>query len=256
MGERLFEIGPGVFCPSCEYAPFCGAAHTEHACAPRWGDRDYGGLNVVHPLNPDRDGYMAAVRGPAFTNVRAKRVSVPPLPPYLPQVRLRRGLRGSLPEPIYGIRGHEVIGKRQRLLSADEIRIELGLRAAQKLVLILFDEDMLLERLWEEADVLLPDLVDARFDLVVSPSYSIYQPRPRLEHLYNLKRAFEIFARCQQLLIPTIPRGAWFNEFDVHRLAEWLELNRVVRWLAIDLPTLRQTGGGAEVVRGLAVLDE
>lgn len=150
---------------------------------------------------------MAAVRGPDFMNVGARRVAVPPLPPYLPQVRLRRGLRGALSDPIYGIRGWEVIGKRQKLLAADAIRAELALTEKQKLVLILFDDDTLLERLWEEADVLIPDLVEARFDLVVSPSYSIYQPRPRLEHLYNLKRAFEIFARCQQLLIPAIPRA-------------------------------------------------
>jgi hypothetical protein len=256
MIDRLFDVGLGVFCPSCDYAAFCGAAHTEDACAPRWGDAAYGGLHVVHPLHPDRDGYMAAVRGPDFMNVRARRVAVPALPPYLPQVRLRRGLRGTLTERIYGIRGWEVIGKRRKLLTAEAIRAELGLSATQKLVLILFDDDTLLERLWEEADVLLADLVEARFDLVVSPSYSIYQPRPRLEHLYNLKRAFEIFARCQQLLIPAIPRGAWFNEFDVRRLAEWLNANQVVRWLAVDLQTLRQSAEWAEVVRGLRALDD
>ncbi len=255
MPKRLFDIGPGVFCTSCEYFDFCGAALTEHACAPRWGDSAYGGLHVVHPLHPDRDGYMAAVRGPDFTHIRAHRVSVPTLTAYLPQVRLRRGLRGALPERIYGIRGAEVVGTRRKLLTADQIRAELGLTPRQKLVLILFDEDELLERLWEEADVLLADLFEARFDLVVSPSYSIYQPRPRLEHLYNLKRAFEIFARCQQLLIPAIPRGAWFNELDVRRLADWLNANRVVRWLAIDLQTLRQPDEWAEVVRGLRSLD-
>jgi hypothetical protein len=63
-------------------------------------------------------------------------------------------------------------------------------------------------------------------------------------------------ARCQQLLIPAIPRGAWFNEFDVRRLAEWLNANRVVRWLAIDLQTLRQPAEWAEVVRGLRALDD
>lgn len=256
MAERLFDIGPGVFCPTCDYAPFCGAAETEDACAPRWGDREYGGLHVVHPSHPDRDGYMAAVRGPDFMNVRARRVVVPRLPAYLPQVRLRRGLRGALPEAIYGIRGWEVIGRRRKLLTADQIRAELGLASKQKLVLILFDDDELLERLWEGADVLLADLVEARFDLVVSPSYSIYQPRPRLEHLYNLKRAFEVFARCQQLLIPAIPRGAWFNEFDVRRLADWLNANRVVRWLAVDLQTVRQSDEWAEVVRGFRSLDE
>jgi hypothetical protein len=252
----LFDIGPGIFCPTCDYARFCGAAETDDACAPRWGDREYGGLHVVHPSHPERDGYMAAVRGPDFMNVRARRVAVPRLPAYLPQVRVRRGLRGALPEPIYGIRGWEVIGRRRKLLTADQIRAELGLAPEQKLVLILFDEDELLERFWEEADVLLADLVQARFDLVVSPSYSIYQPRPRLEHLYNLKRAFEIFARCQQLLIPAIPRGAWFNEFDVQRLAKWLNANRIVRWLALDLQTVRQPNEWAELVRGFRSLDD
>jgi hypothetical protein len=255
MEERLFDIGPGIFCPTCDYEPFCGAADTEFACAPRWGDRDYGGLHVIHPSHPDRDRHMASVRGPDFMTVRARRVDVPMLPAYLPQIRMRRGLRGSLTERIYGIRGWEVIGKRQKLLRADQIRAELGLQPTQKLVLILFDDDVLLERLWQEAEVLLGDLVDARFDLVVGPSYSIYEPRPRLEHLFNFKRALEVFARCQQLLIPAIPRGGWYTEFDVRRLADWLNANRVVRWLGIDLQTLREPTEWSAVLHGFQSLD-
>lgn len=256
MSGRLFDIGVGVFCGGCDYAAACGAAETEHACAPRFGDVDYGGMHVVHPDNPYRDGYMQSVRGPDFRNVRALPAALPKLPRYLPQVRIRRGLRGSLPEAIYGIRAAEVIGKRKRLLQADAVRTELGLNAHQKLALIMFDTDDVLERIWDEADVLLPDLADARYDLVVSPSYSIYHPRPRLEHLYNFKRAFEIFARCQQLLIPAIPRGAWFIDFDVQRLAEWLNENRAVRWLAVDLQTIRPPDEWDEAVRRLDLLDQ
>ncbi len=198
---------------------------------------------------------MRSIRGPDFGNVRALPASLPQLPRYLPQVRIRRGLNGSLPEAVYGIRAAEVIGKRRHLLPAETVRRELGLGPNQKLVLIMFDNDELLERIWDEADVLLPDLAEAGYDLVVSPSYSIYHPRPRLEHLYNFKRAFEIFARCQQLLIPSIPRGAWFTDFDVHRLADWLNQNRAVRWLAVDLQTLRAPDEWGEAIRRLGLLD-
>ncbi len=201
-------------------------------------------------------GYMRSVRGPDFGNVRALSISVPRIPRYLPQVRIRRGLRGSLPEAIYGIRAAEVIGRRKRLLPAEAVRRELGLNPHQKLALIMFDNDEVLERVWDEADVLLPDLANARYDLVVSPSYSIYHPRPRMEHLYNFKRALEIFARCQQLLIPAIPRGAWFIDFDVHRLAEWLSNNRAVRWLAVDLQTIRPADEWDEAIRRLGLLDQ
>lgn len=252
---RLFEPGPGVLCPKCAYGDACGASHSAHACAPRWGDREYGGVHVLHPLHPDRDKYMESVRGPDFANVKAIATPVPVLPGYLPQLRLRRGLSGSLREPIYGIRAREVIRGR-RVVTAAEIRSNLHLKRAQKVVLILFDRDELLEKIWDEADILLPDLADAGFDLVVCPSYSIYDPRPRLEHLYNFKRALEIFAACQQLLIPALPRAAWFIDFDVRRLARWLNLNEVVEWLAVDLQTQRLQADWARALAGLELLDQ
>ncbi|MEX0650961.1 MAG: hypothetical protein WD186_02925, partial [Actinomycetota bacterium] len=93
--------------------------------------------------------------------------------PYLPQVRRRSALQGYLREPIYAVRAKEVVGQRAHVLSAPELRATIGLAPQQLLILLLFDSDPVLERLWDDALDLLPEIAGAEYDAVVAPSYSI-----------------------------------------------------------------------------------
>jgi hypothetical protein len=212
------------------------------------GIAEPGGPSVLHPSDPRTSAYLAAVGGAGF-DVAARPVVVPSFPPYLPQIRRRTALRGWLTERIYAVRANDVIGRRRHVLRADELRDSVGLEGTQQLVLLLFDRDPILERLWDEAKDLLPEIADAAFDAVVAPSFSIWTPRPRTEFLYQAKRSLIVFHALQRMNVPAIPRVAWLIEHDVQRWAEWAS-EEAVRTVALDLMTFRQSGESAPSARG------
>lgn len=254
LDGRLFDPGLGPLCPPCPFLGICGAERTKHACRNEWGTLETGGEHVLHPLRPDSIAYFETVGGPEFDSI-ARPIHAPKLPAYLPQLRVRRGLRGWLPDDLYAIRAKEVIGKRKHPLTAAALRSELGLDETQQLILLLFDDDSYLERLWNEAAHLLPELAEARYDWVTGPSYSCWAPRSRYEQMYNLKRAFRIFEGLQKLGMPAIPRIGWGVEADVERSAEWLNKNRCVETVALDLSTYRAGEDWRSQVDGLRLLD-
>jgi hypothetical protein len=159
-----------------------------------------------------------------------------------------------LNERIYAVRAKEVVGKRPHVLSAGELRDTIGLTPQQQLILLLFDSDPVLERLWNEAVQLLPEIATAQYDAVVAPSYSIWLPRPRTEFLYNVKRSLIVFQALQQLNVSTVPRVAWVIEHDVRRWAQWAS-NPAIDVVALDLMSFRAVGDWRQQIDGLAMFD-
>jgi hypothetical protein len=178
---------------------------------------------------------------------------IPALPPYLPQIRFRTALRGHLVEGIYGIRAKGVVGKR-RVKSAAEVRQELGLSATQLLVVLLFDEDEVIERLYDDPHRVRA-LAAAGYDMVVSASFSVWNPRPRLHTLRNLWRSIDLCIALQEMGVPAIPRLDWQTEYDVERWIEWIEMNPNIRMVGVDAMTCA-TNGWNEILEGMALLDE
>jgi hypothetical protein len=255
LDGRLFDPGLGPLCPPCPFLEICGAERSEDACRNEWGTPETGGEHVLHPLRSDSLAYFETVGGPEFDGVFARPIQGPRLPTYLPQLRVRRGLRGWLPDDVYAIRAKEVIGTRKHPLAASSLRSELGLADWQQLVLLLFDDDRYLERLWNEAGSLLPELAEAQYDWVVAPSFSCWRPRSRFEQMFNLKRSLRIFEALQKLEVPAIPRIGWGVEADVERSATWLNANRCVETVALDLSTYRASEDWQSQVDGLRLLD-
>lgn len=178
---------------------------------------------------------------------------VPDLGDYLPQIRHRSANQGFLDEGIYGVRGEEVL--RREVVSAAALREGVGLQAGRRLVLILFGDDVALERWWDDRERLIPAIARAGYDLVVPPSYSAYVPRPRPDFMYSAKRSLWFYAALQQVGVPAIPRVVWLREHDARRIAAWLNANPVVEWVAIDWMTLKN-GIPRSDLEGLALVDE
>lgn len=235
---RLFDPGPGVLCDGCFLRPVCGAADTVYACSPSWGADALGGEHVLHPAKLDTKEFFEHVDGADFGTVAATDVLVPPLPAYLPQVRGNAGLKGFLDERIYAVRAGVVI-RENTVLPASDLRRNLALRADTRLVLLLFDRDPVLERVFQRAAGVLPQLAAAAYDLVVAPSYSCWWPRPRADHLYNLKRSLRVFQAFQSYGIPAIPRIGWAMMPDAERFAEWVNANPSVKTVGLDFMTYR-----------------
>jgi hypothetical protein len=196
---------------------------------------------------------MATAGGPSLERFVARPIEVPPLSDYLPQLRNRSEHRGFLSDPFYGVCLKAVVSSRG-VKSAASLRALTGLASHQKLALLLFGHDRHLETLWKWRYDLVPLIAAAGYDLIVAPSYSAWEQRPRPQFLFNVARSFWIFDALQRAGAPTIPRVTWLIEHDVGRAADWINRNPAVQWIALDWMTYKARIPD-EQLAGLAELD-
>jgi len=249
---RLFPLGLGPHCGTCPIIGECGAEETEHACPTDWGEPGWGGEEVLHPARLDALDHIRALRGFHLKAFRAKPVKVPELPGYIPQCRWKQDLVGRLKGPIYGLRPKAILRK-GGIKSAEEVRNHFGLQPTQQLVLILFDHDPYLERLFDMRAM--RELAAAGYDLVISASYSVWSPRPRMHQLYNLVRSLALCVALQEHDVPAVPRVDWTIDRDILKWSAWLDENRSVKLVAIDAQTSKHGPSWRQLVAGLNLLD-
>lgn len=192
--------------------------------------------------------------GPEFDDIVAGPTPRLDLPLYTAQIRYRTSLRGHLDEPVYFIRATEVI-KTKRVTAAAEIRRALWMKQDQRLIVLLFDDDELLESMWTRGATLIRELVDAGFDALITPSFSTYTPRPRTDFLINAKRSLLYFKALQIAGANAIPRIAWTISHDARRIADWTRANPSVEMVALDLSTYRPPAGWRVQLEGLEIFD-
>jgi Domain of unknown function (DUF4417) len=252
---RLFDE-PGPLCWGCPYGELCGAQLTAHACrAEITHELDY------HPRSPITLTYIEKeLRSSlAFEDVRAKPASLPSRPPFVAQVRLRSAFRGHLHASVYGLRADQVVCVTRRGLhvrTAEDVRHALDLGRSQRLVVLFFTHDALLESYWSRRAPLAQKLAQAGFDLVASPSYSTYTPRPRTEHLIELRRSLLFFEALQDAGVVALPRLGWVVPQDAARLARWANRQEALTTLGVDMQTLRARASWQAELALLAAFDE
>jgi hypothetical protein len=213
-----------------------------------------GGDAVSHPLKPGTMEELRDLGGPEFDDIVARPTPRLVLPPYTAQIRHRTSLRGHLDEPVYFIRATEVI-KSTRVTTAAALRRALSLKPEQRLIILLFDDDELIERMWTRGASLIRELVDAGYDGVISPSFSTYTPRPHTDFMINMKRSLIYFEALQIAGAYAIPRVAWIVSHDARRVAVWAQENPMVEMVAIDLSTYRPPADWRKQVEGLEIFD-
>jgi hypothetical protein len=79
----------------------CGAAELDEACRPDWGDPERGGVNALHPYDPDTWEHLDEIGGAAFDDIVAQPQAALALPPFGHRIRPRSVLRGQLSDPMY-----------------------------------------------------------------------------------------------------------------------------------------------------------
>jgi hypothetical protein len=213
-----------------------------------------GGDAVSHPRKPGTMEELRDLGGPEFDDVVARPTPRLALPAYTAQLRHRTSLRGHLDEPVYFIRATEVI-KSSRVTTATALRRALLLKPEQRLIVLLFDDDQLIERIWTRGASLIRELVDAGYDGVISPSFSTYTPRPHTDFMINMKRSLIYFEALQIAGAYAIPRVAWIVSHDARRVAVWAQENPMVEMVAIDLSTYRSPADWRKQVEGLEIFD-
>lgn len=249
---RLFSAS--TLCGVCPIFEDCGASLTDLACPETRDDGDPGGAAVSHPLAPETFHEVRQLGGVGFSDIAADAVPLPRLPLYLPQVRNRRSFRGILGERTYAVRARDVV-KKDRVIPASELRDHLGLRPSQQLILLLFDADTILESMWERGGLLVWQLKEAEYDLVIAPSFSIWSPRPRTEFMINMRRSILYYRALLDTGIAAIPRLGWQVAADARRWAAWVSANPVVNVVALDWSTYRTAADWNQQLEGLVIFE-
>lgn len=181
--------------------------------------------------------------------------TVPSLPGRLVQIRPRTGLRGHLTQPMYLIRSSEVVLAR-RVRPASELRAMVGLGAGTAIGVLFFDNDEHLEQVWKRRRAIAAAFGAAGYDFVTSPSFSLYEPRSRLEHIYNLRRSDVMTGLLATVGVPVIPRVDWVIRHDIIRCARWVRQNVGVSTVALDWMTLKSKHSWEVATDGLQMLDD
>jgi hypothetical protein len=249
---RLFS--PSGLCPGCPLRDPCGAMMTDQACLDTWSAEMPGGAAASHPAKPGSLEELARLGGAGFDDIVALPVPILRLEHYTPQPRFRRALHGHLTEDAYILRAAEVV-MASRVKTAAEVREALGMGADQRLIVLPFDDDLDIERMWSREEQLIVELAAAGYDAVVAPSFSTYLPRPRTEYLINMRRSMIYFGALQSAGITAVPRLAWNISHDARRCAAWAQKNPAVRMVALDLATHRVTADWRDQVDGLEIFD-
>lgn len=248
--RRLFS--QSSVCPSCPLRKRCPAVMTDHACVEL--EKVTGGPAVSHPDKVGSLEELAALGGPGYKDVVPLPVPRLLASPYTPQPRAERAYRGYLPEDLYIIRARDVLRK-DGILSAAEMRELLDLDANVRLVLILFDEDELLERIWEQGMKLVKQFGRAGYEAIVAPSFSTYTPRPHTEFMINSKRSMLYFRLLQAAGAHAIPRIAWIVSGNAEDLGNWAREHPAVETFALDLSTYRSSKDWRNQLEGLQIFD-
>lgn len=254
--DTLFEL-EGPLCAACALRGPCGAALSPLACQLLEPEALADGGRDLHPWTPGFIGAFQAIGGPEFSDVVATRSRQERLlPAFLPGVRFRRALSGKLgTAAALTVRVGDVLLS-SRVRPAAEFREMLELDSRQAVILLLFGSDEALERLWQEQGRLLPAIAASGYDAVVAPSFSLWVPGTRPNHLYALKRSLWMFGRLEQLgTSVVVPRLAWAVSHDVMRWSDWAIRNRHLETVALDLTTYRSPDDCREQLQFLSEFD-
>jgi hypothetical protein len=173
-----------------------------------------------------------------------------PLPHFIPQLIAPPDMPVMLDrEPIIAI-GISLVFTPKGLISdrvggedGHGVRWEWWLSERPRLLLLGNTQDPLLESLWS----VLPEMRlfgtarTLKFDLATGLNFSLYVERPRLEHLYNVKRTWLTISQLQRETphLASIPHLQWFGEDELKRQVRLLK-ERGFHTVTINLQTVRE----------------
>lgn len=234
-GQMQFSLGIGELCGSCRFWKDCGDVPGYDACEREWGSAGRGGVNVLHPLNPLTERYLDGVGGSDISRIRVTDDKVlSSLPDFTHIIQPEKRLRGQLFDQFYFVGLSRSSVTRGGLMECGRAKQIVGAGSDQKLGLLLFGKDELLEHLWANIGRSAAQIADAGYSVVVAPSFSNYANRPRPEYLFNLKRSLVFFELLQQRGVAAIPRLTWNTQHDIERCAQWVAANPGLTYLALD----------------------
>ena len=200
MPARVFQraLVPSPYCGTCPINNLCHERLSELGRPPDGPVHK----SVLHPSNPD--WLLRITEGDGFElDYRAVNQDIPVLPSYVPRTCI------DTPKASYKSASAIALPLREMNRLATQVNSSgrcakelLGLTPHQLLVVLGFENDKFLERVWPapRRDPLIHAIRVIDPDVAIAWNYSVWHRHsagwtyPRIEHLYNLKRSLKIYA--------------------------------------------------------------
>ena len=130
---------------------------------------------------------------------------------------------------VLGVTGHGLTPKHRAPL-----REVYRLAPSTKLALEFYVEDRVLEGFWANRHSIIASFSRLGFDLILSPSYSVWYDHSRFEQLVQQRRAFIVYHELLEAGLPTIPDVGWsLFEPDGRRWADWINSQPQLQMVSI-----------------------
>jgi hypothetical protein len=110
-----------------------------------------------------------------------------------------------------------------------------------KIIMTSYCQDQIIEQFWRSREIKkhFREIKKRGVDYSLAFNFSVYHGTPRMEHLINIKRNFELISEMQNEGINVIPDLGWHNAADLEQIVEWLN-NNLVRHVSISFQLARE----------------
>lgn len=228
------RLEPTLACQLCPLLPSCDEGATNLGC----GNEIPEDAQYLHAGSSDLTVRLAEVGGLDIRIRSAYRPSLPPdLPTYIPRVQWRSGFISprwaALAIPV----DRAIVSGNVR--TSREIRALLGIGDMTKLVLSTHQRDDVLENIWDNRSQFVESLSRANYDLVLVPSFSLWDYLPPLEHRYQIARGLRFLELLLRAGVMTVPHISWFRKRDIRAWGRELRRWGQPKAFSIDLQTLQ-----------------
>ena len=210
---------PKPQCATCSVRTICEGCRHEEGC--EWCFCDGNGCSSCGTKcrsHAEREAWQADVGSfDLWVDLRGQRpVS---LPRYVPAVKPREKMRGSLPPWTYTVTVSDLIRADGRP-RAVAYRVRDFFPAGSQLILNFFCEDHYLERIWTIGPEFFEGAWLSQFDAIIATNYSLYADDSSFEILHSLKRSYMAAQEIYDAGHTVIPLLSYVSE---KQLAEQLE---------------------------------
>lgn len=211
-------------------------------------EKEKNGYDVIGEENPKLAMWLASINGIEFVDISALEQSVPILPPFIPRINLGGKKIADPSIPYYTISLENACDSNNLLIP--NIKDRLGIKKSS-IILLCYGKDQIIEQIWESRKDFYRSIANSQIDFVTGINYSIWLDQPHAERLINLKRGLITFSEMQSWGLSAIPHIYWSGKKDLLRWAQWLETNKTIKTVAINLQTLKKPSEWQNVIKDL-----
>lgn len=163
--------------------------------------------------------------------------ALPNVRPFLPSIN------GSIfyaDIPYAAVSLTKVYSERTDTITERNIREIYQIRPETGLFLTAYCLDPLLESFWNgfRDKGHFHKLKALGFDYAFGFNYSVYHCQPRMEHLINIRRNFDIIQDMQEAGINVVPDLCWHNSADLEQFVQWIN-KKMVRYVSVSFQKAR-----------------